>query len=85
MGLVLNWRRLLYITHQVVERCFFHRVLSRLGITAGNCQYVPVLVIQLHYITAVVVTRPTYLLAEQGVVKDRFRSQETMLQLPCTQ
>ena len=42
------------------------------GIAAGDGQHVPVLVVQLHGITAVVVTRPAGFLAEQGVMQDRF-------------
>src|SRR6056300_2082533 len=64
-------RCFLFFTHQVIKRSLLHGVFAGFGITAGNGQHMPVLVVQLHCITAVVVTRPAGFLAEQRVLQDR--------------
>src|SRR5210317_1896706 len=81
--MLFSWL-LLYVTNQVVQRSFLHGVLTGLRITTRNSQNVPVLVVQLHRVTTVVVTRPTSFLTEQGVMEHRLRSQEAVLQFPCT-
>ena len=38
----------LYVTYKMVQRCFFHRVLTRLRVAMRNGQDVPIVIVHLH-------------------------------------
>src|SRR5690606_27329366 len=76
---------LLVFANQVITGRLLHGVFTGFGVTAGNCQYMPVLVVHLHRVTPVVVTRPACFLAEQRVLSDALCRAMPVLQLPGTQ
>src|SRR5580704_18024943 len=76
---------LLVCPNQMITGRLLHGVFTCLRIAAGNSQYVPVCVVDLHGVAAVVVARPASLLAEQGVLRDALCGAMPVLELPRTQ
>ena len=54
--------------NKVIAGRLLHGVFPGFGITAGNCQYMPVLIVNLQEITPVVIARPAGFFAEKGVL-----------------
>src|SRR5687768_1130487 len=75
----------LVVVDEVIAGRLLHGVLAGFRIAARNGQHVPVLVVHLHDVSPVVVTRPARLLAEQRVLRDALRGPMTVLELPRAQ
>src|SRR5712691_11719248 len=66
----------------VVDRRLLHFPFAGIPVEAGQGEAMPILIIQLHVITPVVIPRPTRFLAEQRVTGDGLRGQKPVVQLP---
>src|SRR5690242_14558517 len=80
-----SFRLWLVVLDQVIARRLLHRVFPGFRIATRDGEHVPVLVVHLHHVSPVVVTRPTRLLPKERVVSDALRSAVPMLQLPRAQ
>src|SRR4029079_18534356 len=76
---------LLIFRNQMITGRLFHGVLAGFRIAARNRQDVPVFVVHLHGVAAVVVARPTRLLAEQGMLRYALRCAMPVLAFPRAQ
>src|SRR5216684_1862645 len=66
----------------VVDRRLLHRPIAGIAVVPGQGEAMPILIVELHMITPVVIPRPTRFLAEQRVAGDGLRGQKPVVQLP---
>ena len=67
----------------VIDRSLFHRPRPGFPFVAGQGEAMPIFVVQLRMIRPIIVSRPPRFRPEQGVLRDTFRGQGPVLELPC--